>query len=214
MLYLLQAMTPTPTQSGVSALEVLRTILAVGPLLVAILAIWGDWVRACLAGPRLTLSLRQDGYLTPRNGGNAIFYHVEVSNQRIWSPAKAVRVMVVGIEKRRPDGSYFLEPFLPLQLTWIIPELHEQFPTVTTPDICDLGYLDQHAFTLSVYRIPLQFPGSISGNEGIRVTLVARAQNGESRPLVIEISWDGTWVADIHQVQKHMVVKEVHRESK
>ena len=66
-MYLLQA--PPPTQSGVSTLEVLRTIFAIGPLVVAALAIWGDWFRAHLAGPRLTLSLREGGYLTPRTDG-------------------------------------------------------------------------------------------------------------------------------------------------
>jgi len=216
VLHMLQTI---PTQPSWSIWETLRTIFAIGPLLVAALAIWGEWVRAHIAGPRLTLSLREGGYLTPRTDGistwNAIFYHLEVGNQRAWSPAKAVQVRVVGIEKRRPDGSYFREQVLPLQLTWIFPEIQtERYPTITSPNICDLGCLDEHMmeFRLSTYGTPFIFPGRISANEGMRVTLIASAQNGESRPLVVEISWDGVWLADVHQIQKHLVVKEVPAE--
>jgi hypothetical protein len=187
-----------------------------GTVAVAVMAIWGDWIRARIAGPRLTLSLRAGGYLTPRTNGtqtwNAIYYHLEVGNERPWSPARSVRVKVEGIAKRRPDGSYFPENVLPLQLTWIFPELlQDRSPTIASPSICDLGYLDQRAnrFLLATYEVPFAFAGSISGGEAMRVTLVASADNGESRQVVVEISWDGAWVADIHQVQQHLVVKEV-----
>ena len=188
---------------------------AIGTLAVAVAAIWGDWIRACIAGPRLTLSLRERGHLTPRtDGGHAIFYHVAVGNDRSWSPAKAVRLLVVGIAKRRPDGSYLAEPLIaPFQLTWAFPEFHELFPTVADPhhpEICDLGYLDERArqFKLSTYIQASTFPGWIASGEAMRVTLVASAHNGQSEPLVVEISWDGVWPENLDEMQKHLVVNE------
>jgi hypothetical protein len=51
-------------------------------------------------------------------------------------------LLVVGIAKRRPDGSYLAEPIIaPFQLTWAFPEFHELFPTIAHSDTCDLGYL-------------------------------------------------------------------------
>jgi len=189
---------------------------AIGTVAVAVMAIWGDWIRALLVGPRLTLTLRNGGHVVARNDEtnqwHAIFYHMNVANQRSWSPARKVQVLVTGIAKQRPDGSFFAENVLPLQLTWINPELGvERFPTVASPSICDLGYLDEreHVFRLRTYASSPTYPGSISGGEAMRVTLVASAENGNSSQVTVEISWDGTWVSDENAIQKHLVVKEV-----
>lgn len=205
-----------PSQGGVTALEVIRTILAVGPLAVAALAIWGGWVRARLAGPRLTISLRSDrGYPTPRTDGTsnwmAIFFHLDVNNLRNWSPATCVRVMVEGLSKRGPDGSFVDLHVLPHQLTWMVPEVHERFPTLSGPDVCDLGFLDQHAhrFFLSPYAFQAHFPGMIGANEAMRVAVAAIAENGRSRQIFVEIAWDGEWTLDLDQLRLHLVVKEV-----
>jgi hypothetical protein len=115
---------------------------AIGTVAVAIVAIWGGWIRTRLAGPQTALALRDGrGDLTRRNDGTReIYYHVLVSNRRQWSPAEAVRVLVVGLAKRRPDGSYLAEPLVaPLQLTWAFPTFHELFPTIADSDTCDFG---------------------------------------------------------------------------
>jgi hypothetical protein len=190
---------------------------ALGTVAVAVLAIWGEGIRSAIAGPRLALSVRERGFRTPKGSGEdkwtAIYYHVEVNNKRSWSPAKAVRVMVIGIAKKRPDGSYMAEPLIaPMQLTWAYPEAHELFPTIAKrTETCDLGYLDQRDvwFILSTYIKPSTFPGRLGRNESMQVILVASAHNGESEPLTVEITWDGTWPETDGDIPKRLVVKEV-----
>jgi len=43
----------------------------------------------------------------------------------------------------------------------------------------------------------------------MRVEVIATADNAESNPLLIEISWDGQWSDDTIQMSKHLVIKEV-----
>jgi len=188
---------------------------AIGTVAVAILAIWGDSVRAWVAGPRIEVSLRDArGDLNVRaDGKKTIYYHVSVRNRRTWSPAKAVRVLVEAVAKRRPDGTFFPEPVIAsLQLTWAFPGFHELFPTITTAiETCDFGYVleDSGRFELSTYVIPNNFGGYIARGEAMRVRLIASAHNGHSKPLLLEVSWDGEWSTDLQEMQRHLVIKEV-----
>ena len=189
-------------------------LTAVGTLAVAILAIWGDWIRDRVAGPKLELALRNDhGDLNPRNDGTReIYYHIAVNNRRRWSPASAVRLLVVGLARRRPDGSYLAEPLVtPLQLTWAFPTFHELFPTVAVSDTCDFGAVDESSgrFRLSTYIFPNNFRGFIEGGEAMRVTVVAEAHNGRSEPLVLEVSWDGQWFPDLDEMRRHLVIRPI-----
>ncbi len=166
------------------------------------------------AEPQVALALRDErGDLNPRNDGvKEIYYHLLVANRRLWSPAEAVRVLVVGLAKRRPDGSYLAEPLVaPLQLTWAFPTFHELFPTIADSDTCDFGAIDEHSgrFRLSTYITPNNFRGFIVGGEAMRVTVVASAHNGRFDPLVVEVSWDGTWSADLEEMRRHLVIKEM-----
>jgi hypothetical protein len=198
----------------VSTVEILASVFtAIGTVVVAVLAIWGDWFKDRLAGPKLELSLRDPrGDLTQRNDGKReIYYHLEVTNRRSWSLAQQVRVIVVGLAKRRPDGEFFPESMiLPMQLTWAFPTFHEMLPTISKNDICDLGFVTEGAgqFRLSVYIWPNNCRGFLNAGEAMRVKIVAMAHNGQSTPIVLEISWDGTWSADREEMQRHLVVKE------
>jgi len=206
-----------PTETAHMDLDLVNTIAqvfaAVGTVAVAILAIWGDKVRAAIAGPKLELQLRDaKGNLTLRgNQQKTIYYHIKVTNRRKWSPARYVRVLVTGLEKKRPDGTFFPEPLAcPLQLTWAFPQFHELLPTVATNDICDLGFLDEGAqrFALSPYVLPNNFRGFVQAGESMRVSIIASAHNYESKsPLVLEIAWDGKWSTDMDEMQRHLVIR-------
>lgn len=195
-----------------------QVFAAVGTVAVAILAVWGDKVRAIIAGPKLELELYDPrGDLTVRGDQTrAIYYHIKVTNRRRWSPARRVRVLVTGIEKKRPDGTFSPEPLMiPLQLAWAFslasPQFHELLPTIGTTRICDLGFVDEGAqrFTLSPYVLPNNFRGYVSKGEPLRVSLIASGDNFESEfPLIVEISWDGKWSSDLDEMKKHFVVKE------
>lgn len=192
-----------------------QVFAAIGTVTVAILAIWGEWFRSMLAAPKLELRLcAPTGNLTVRqNQTRTIYYHLEVHNRRRWSPAKHVRVLLTGYAKRRPDGTFFPEPVVaPLQLTWAFPQFHELLPTVSTTDTCDLGFLDDGAqrFAIALYVTPNNFRGFVAANEAIRVHVVARADNAETKkPLILELAWDGDWSTDMDEMKRHLVIREV-----
>jgi hypothetical protein len=191
-----------------------QVFAAIGTVAVAILAIWGEKVRALVAGPKLRLSLRDSrGNLTVRaNGRRTVYYHILVRNERTWSPATSVRITVTSIEKRRPDGTYFLETVVaPLQLTWAYAEVHELLPTIVESDTCDLGFLDEDAnrFTLPLYVTPNNFRGYVGPNEAMRVHIVGSGYNVSTDPLVLQVSWDGVWSSDMDELQRHLVIQEV-----
>ena len=193
-----------------------QVFAAIGTVAVAILAIWGDKIRAAIAGPKIEFGLNDPkGNLTIRgNKKRTIFYHLQLQNKRTWSPASHTRVLVTGIEKKRPDGTYFPESLIaPLQLTWAFPQFHELLPTIATRDVCDLGYLDEDSqrFELSLYIKPNNFMGFVEPGQSMRAKILVSAHNYESKKAIIfEVSWDGKWDSNLEEMQKHLVIKEVH----
>jgi hypothetical protein len=196
--------------------EVLAEVFtAIGTVLVAVVAIWGDFLRYKLAGPQLELSLNDPrGDLTPRtNQTHAYFFHLKIRNRRLWSPAKDVRVLLERIARRRPDGSFFVEPLVyALPMTWTPSEMGEVQRTVAETEMCDLGSLDENSdrFILSAFIRPSNFKGWVLRNDAIHIRIVASGQNAtSSKPLSLEIAWDGVWPADDEEIQKHLVIKEI-----
>jgi len=187
--------------------------VAVGTVAVAILAIWGEWVREKLAGAKLQVSLHDpEGELIDVSDGTpSRYYHLKVRNGRRWAPAKNVRVLLTKINKSAADGSFQGVALSgPLQLTWQYPNFHSLFPTIGPDDICDLGYLQKERFfKLSPYFFPNNFQGFLETPGKMRVEVIAVADNAESNPLLIEIAWDGQWSDDTIQMSKHLVIKEV-----
>ena len=194
---------------------IVKIIAAAGTISVAILAIWGEKVRARLAGPKIQLSLRDTrGNLTQRgNGVKTAYFHVAVTNHRRWSPARNVRLLLTAVQTRAADGSYSPEGVVhSVQLTWAFPQFHELSPTIAAKDMCDFGSLDDGAaaFVPSLYIMPNDFPGLVRPGESKRFSIVASADNYYSgTPLVLQVSWDGKWTADTEQLMKHLVVKEI-----
>jgi hypothetical protein len=186
---------------------------AIGTIAVAIAAIWGDWIRSKFCGPKLELRLVDRWDLNTTNyGKRQIYCHLEVSNQRQWSPARSVRVVLDALAKKRPDGTFFPEYLVvPLQLTWAFAIAHEQLPTIGPTDRCDLGWLEEGSeqFKVSTYIRPNNFRGFLVAGEAMQVRVVALSQNGASNPLLLEIAWNGTWSTDLEEMRRHFVVKEV-----
>jgi hypothetical protein len=197
-------------------IEIIAAVFtAIGTVSVAVLAIWGDFFRYKFARPKLELWLNNPrGDLTSRaNKTLAYFFHLKVRNRRQWSPARSVRVQLKRIARGRPDGSFLGEPLVyPLPFIWTPMELREFERTITNTETCDFGFLDQNAdkFMLSTLLIPNNFQGYVRRDEAIRVHIVAFGQDGSSsKPLFLEIAWDGVWTADKDAQQKHLVIKPI-----
>jgi hypothetical protein len=83
-----------------------------------------------------------------------------------------------------------------------------QYPTIGPAEICTFGSLIKgKRFTLSPYVTPNNFVGYLDSNQQMLIEIKAVADNGESTPLNIEITWDGNWSDDARTMQNHLVVK-------
>jgi hypothetical protein len=106
--------------TGSDTTIIIDSAIAVGTVTVAILAIWGELVRAWLAPPKLEIeahnNLRGDpNVLTTQYGqrvGSAMYYHLKVVNKRPWLPIKNCRVLLVGLSRRGPDNVFHPSPLV------------------------------------------------------------------------------------------------------
>jgi hypothetical protein len=191
---------------------IIQGAVGVGTLLVAITAIWGDVIRSRWSGPKLRVSIHDaKGELNWLNDKRpARYYHMTVINDRRWSPAHNVRVLLTKVFQPAADGRWVDRSFSgPLQLSWQFPESHPMFPVMGPDRICDLGFIVKgERFRLSPYVVPNNFTGYVSSNEKILVEVVAVADNGESLPARVEITWDGEWSDEETEMSRHLVVKD------
>ena len=71
-----------------SALDLITQVfVAIGTIVVCILAVWGDKVCSYIASPKLQFELHNSkGDLTSRqNGRRTIYYHLKIRNKRHWA---------------------------------------------------------------------------------------------------------------------------------
>lgn len=196
-------------------LEIVAGIFtAVGTVSVAVLAIWGDYFRYKYAGPALELRLNDErgNRITRPDGSFSYYFHLQITNHRQWAPAKDVRVLVDQIARRGPDASFLPEPLVyPVWLYWTPANVNQPLRTIFNIEMCDLGFLDQKAdrFKIAAAVAPAGSQLFVVANGAIRIRIVASGQSGTSKPLFLEIAWDGRWPITRDEVQKHLVVKEI-----
>lgn len=201
---------PVWWQILIQALTFLATIS------VTILAVFGDWFRNRLAGPRLTIlpSNNFRGAVVPRNDGRrSIYYHVLVNNSRTWAPAKNCRVLLCRIERRGPDGSFHDVPLsVPMQFVWSIPLVSPLQPTITKYCSLDFGHVDEGTaeFVPELYARTNDFTGGVHAGEAVRYHLeVASDSFASPAPHVIEVAWDGQWSDNLDQMSRSLTIKQV-----
>ncbi len=189
--------------------------VAIGTIGAVIVALWGNRLSHMFGlGPKLNLSLvdAQGELVIPTGRSDSLrYYHVKVFNSHKWSPANNVRVMITGLFTLAADGNLVRHKMVgSLQLMWRFANVHPQYSVVGPDDYADLGYIsDGKDFVLTPFVRPNNFPHSLSAKQKMVVELQAFADNTESLPLCIEISWDGVFTEDTLEMAKHLVVKEV-----
>src|SRR6267143_1148957 len=154
---------------------VIQGAVAAGTLALAVLAIWGDFVRSILASPQLYVRLNSvEGELTYLSDGQPIrYYHVAVGNGRRWAPARNVRVFLRRLERPGPDGNW--QPAMAstlIPLTWQFPQFVPESVTTVGPDrLCDFGAVTKQGvplFRLTPEFEPNNFRGTLVGGERLR----------------------------------------------
>lgn len=198
--------------------NVAQWVGAIGTIFVVIIAIWGEWLQKSLGlGPKLVLKVHDpmgEYYPLKDAAGKTIYgrwYHLCVSNKRRWAKAINVRIVIVYLAKLAADGSFKRQPLSgPLQLQWRFSGFHTLFSDVGPDDICDLGNIyEGDGFKLTPFIYPANFEGTLTANQKMRVMINALADNAESKPLSLEIFWDGKWEDEEIKMSGHLEIKTI-----
>lgn len=205
-------------------LELIGSILtAIGTVVVAVLAIWGDWFRARFAPAKLVIEPHNlQGDLTTFSNPPGItlpgsrrvyFYHLKVVNHRRWVNPRNCRVLLKAISKRGPDGEYHpLAMSVPLQFVWSPSEVTPPVITIEDEHVFDFGSISEVGtkFVPSLYSTSNNFLGFVEKNESIRYSLQIVSDGFISDGYqVFEVSWDGNWDGDKEKMQQHLRIKEI-----
>lgn len=189
-----------------------EALTAVGTIAVAIAAIWGEWIKTKLLGPKLKLVFEdQNGdirteFIPGGAGGStrkAIYFLLHVRNDRLMSVATNCKVLLREVHRKLPNGDFYKEPIpAPLQYWWYS-------PSYEAPEYLDLPEMQmiRHDAYIDFIRIiqggekfeaaarapsTAQFIISGKGEEVVRYSLQIVADNFVSRQLqIFEVEWNG-----------------------
>jgi len=203
----------TVTDSQFCVYMISQWFVAGGTILLAIVAVFGGWLKQKILRPKLILSLVNPAgeHSLSSKGVKLRYYHLSVRNNRRHCPAHNVRVLLKGFSRPDADGHFRKSDFTgAVQLMWQFAQTVPQFPTIGPEMVCDLGYIpSEDRFRLATIIYPIKLDPSVKPNEKVRLTLQAVSDEKESKPLSLEISWDGLWSEDTEQMRRHLVIKEI-----
>ena len=203
---------------GVSLAAVVATFCAV------MVALFGEWIRAKLFVPRLTVTLvsgsgeRIPVTLTPPNGSPRIeegrHYRIRVSNEKRWPKATQVRVHLTRLEEPGPDGQLQLKWTGEVPLRWTHQEIMPLERTVGPDATCDFcsvvkdKWLQLHPLIMPNNLAEIAFR-RVPAKVDMTVSLVARSSEADSPIKRLQIAWDGRWSAGEAEMAQHLVIKEL-----
>jgi hypothetical protein len=191
---------------------VIDGLVALGTLLVAATAIWGEWFRAKFVPAKLTLTgpIPEGGFPTTyQTGARAMFVEFKVINHGPLS-AKNCRVMLVGMSRRDASNNFQPVPMIcPYQFTWSPMEFIPLIMTITREQQLDLGYVNENgqAFVPRLYYQHFNFRGLVGRNEAVRYEIQIEAENFTSPRYVVEVAWDGRWSFVPDEMRRHLPIR-------
>jgi len=195
---------------------VIQLFIAVGTIMVAVVAIWGNWIKFRLFPPVLSIEPHNKLHGTLTNtaeGKKIIYYHLKVVNQRSWMPADNCRVYLRSLFKRAPNGDFITVPIsIPLLFVWAPLELMPPSIKLTKEEIFDFGVLKEGSnyFQPQFYVTTNDFKGNLYKNETMRYALEIKADGYiSSKYQVFEVSWDGKWTDNLEELSRSLIIKDV-----
>ncbi len=206
----------------------INALVAVGTLAVAIVAIFGDWVRAWLIPPRLKLELRPASLtpqvsVSPSTGkptrvAMAWYFGLDLVNLRTWRRATNCRVLLAAMYRVQENGALQRESMsVPLQYQWALPQVNPALLTISLRrHAMDFGVLAKaedgncNPFTPCLYVTTFNFKATVSKDERAWYFLeVAADDMVAQQPQVFEVHWDGEWSDKADEIGKHLAIREV-----
>jgi hypothetical protein len=209
---------------AMTASEIINAIIngfiAVGTIAVAILAIWGDSIRARFVGPKLSLVPHNNlkGEVVPlTNRPRAIYYHLKVVNARKTVSATNCRVLLNKIWRRIPNGAFQEVKFaVPLTFVWAPAEITPPYITLVKEHHLDFCRVceGEHNILPLLLSYTNNFQGLVQANEVVRFWLEIVGDNFVSPNLqIFEVAWNGQWSDNLDIMSQNLQIQEVTDQS-
>jgi hypothetical protein len=193
--------------------------VAVATFLAVFVALFGDWVRAMIFPPKLTILLRDPhgenalesaslGAFGPSGERNARYYHLTVENQKNWPRAKRMRPFLVKIDERGIDGIMVTKWSHELPLRWKNQEYYEIAQTTRRADVDFFKITDDGFFHfLLLMAPPTNFELQLAGEQHLVVSVQVHAEDADSGIFRFQIDWNGKWNSGTSEMANHLKVK-------
>jgi hypothetical protein len=197
--------------------ECITGAAALGTITVAILATWGEPIRRRLVGTELELSLLDPaGEAINLAGGQAArYYHVVVKNRRPHAVATNAHVVVTKLIRATGHGQ-FPQVGLLQGITGALPLIRQHQHTL--PRLATIGpdanydlvnVIENVGAAIQLVFAPNNLDASVRPNTRVVLELVAVCDQMQSKPLYVDIAWDGQWSPDTLAMAQHFVVKAI-----
>ncbi len=198
---------------------------AIATFLVAVVALFGDAIKAKWLGPKLRLDLLSPlGNLTSvpptkdeAERKPARYHHVRLTNQRRWSRATQARVYLLQVEEPGPDGTPQTRWAGDIPLRWRWQDVYPLERQVGPEAVCDLcSVVKGKRLSVETLILPAALEPhrvrEIGTSVDMTLVLQARSAEGESPVTSFGIAWDGRWEDGDAEMATHLVVKQLSQQ--
>ncbi|MBZ5698972.1 MAG: hypothetical protein LAN18_10555 [Acidobacteriia bacterium] len=194
---------------------VVQVLVAVGTV-GAVVATLVQAFRGKLWPPKLSLFLRSEvgektRYSNPAPGHapDVRYYHLCVTNERSWSPARDLSVHLMRIDQPGPDDKFQIKWSGDVPICCRDQQIYPLKQTIGSPieyDICCVG---KNPCVLRI--LPIIAPNNLTtqwtGPVKINLLLQVKCSENSSARASVQISWDGTWDDGDAEMKKHFKIK-------
>lgn len=200
-----------------------QAALAFATFAAVLVALFGQGFRAKFFPPRLTVALanpqgeKAQVKLTWVENGvqkerfeEARYYHLAVRNDRRWSPANHVQVVLLAVEEPGANGRFVTVWTGDIPLGWRHQQVYSGPRTIGPTghvDLCSVvrtKWLQLHPLV-----IPLNLEVIRRTSANMILHVQARSNESDSAVVAIRVSWDGQWQDGAAEMQRHLVVRAV-----
>ncbi len=200
-----------------------KALAAAGTLGAVVVALFRDWIRGwSFLAPQLSIGLKnskgefterqitEGGEITAQHIGSR-WYHIEVKNQRRWSPASGVRLCLLRFEEPNAADQFETTWTGEMPFQWrdgqlgaLMPDLSRQIDS----DLCSVTNMPDGPI-LELHPIIRRFSVPTKWRHcRVKCALTFQAVSllVDSNRLRIEIAWDGQWADGKDEMARHLVI--------
>lgn len=185
-----------------------------GTLIVAIVAIWSQPLRAFFIRPRLAIAKHNfEGEPTHDTVSYLVYYHLKMVNERKWLPVKRCRVSLTGYSRKTSTGEFRdMNMAVPFQFVWSPADKFRAI-SITNEKVFDFVRLNSSERIIEpvLYETPYSFAGRISEGGAARYKIEFTCQNSYGNcTKIFEVGLEkGEWTKDPWEARSYVRIKEV-----